>query len=95
MDTNEFNRQQSLRNFPPEQRWAQITGIVVQPRTDVSKPPLVSIAGLDQNGRDVAFWTDLPNAMYLMNMLSQTRHEHNSAVPSRPPRECEPYDGNA
>jgi hypothetical protein len=35
----------------------------------------------------------LPNAMYLMNMLSKLRAEHFSSVPSVQPPECQPYDG--
>jgi hypothetical protein len=94
MDMNELNRQQQLRNFPPDRRWRSVMGVMIQPRSDVSRPPLVSIAGIDQAGREVAFWTDLPNAMYLMNMLSNLRPEHFSSVPSNPPPECQEYDGN-
>jgi hypothetical protein len=41
----------------------------------------------------VTFWTDLPNAMYLMNLLSQLQHDRHCSVPSRPPARCESYDG--
>ena len=92
-DLNELNRRQQLANFPPGKRWAKVEGVLFQPRTNADQPPLVSIGGRDHTGAEVSFWTDLPNAMYLMNMLSQIRHEHNSSVPSRQPPDCKPYDG--
>jgi hypothetical protein len=94
MDMNEYNRNARLANFPPDKRWAKVEGVSIQPRATVDQPPLVSIGGRDHTGAAVTFWTDLPNAMYLMNMLSQLRSEHNSSVPSKAPPECKAYDGN-
>jgi hypothetical protein len=94
MNLDELNRERRLLNFPPDRRWKRVTGVMIQPRSDVSQPPLVAIAGIDQSGAETKIWTDLPNAMYLMNMLSQLRAEHFSAVPSEAPPECLPFDGN-
>lgn len=91
---DEINQQQRLANFPPDRRWQQITGVMIQPRSSAGHPPLVAIAGLGQQGEPVRIWTDLPNAMFLMNMLSQLRPEHFSSVPSTQPPACEPYDGS-
>lgn len=92
MSMEEYNRKAALANFPPDKRWAKIEGVLIQPRSNPALPPLVSIAGRDHKGAEIAFWTDLPNAMYLMNMLSQLRSQHNSSVPSKPPTECAPFE---
>jgi len=94
MNLDELNRKQRLSNFPPERRWKSVTGVMIQPLSDITRPPLVAIAGIDQSGAEAKIWTDLPNAMYLMNMLSHLRAEHFSSVPSVPPPECSPYDGD-
>lgn len=94
-DMGECNRNARLANFPPDKRWAKVEGVQIQPRSKLTDPPLVSIGGRDHIGAEVKFWTDLPNAMYLMNLLSQLRTEHHSSVPSKPPSECQEYDGKA
>jgi hypothetical protein len=94
-DLDEFNRQQSLGNFPPNRRWQRVEGIVHQPRSKPGAKDLVSIGGRDHRGEEVSFWTDLPNAMYLLNMLTQIQRETGARVPSTLPDIAEPYDGRA
>lgn len=92
MIINEYRRKARLANFPPNKRWAKVSGIIFfQPQG--SEPPLVAIGGCDHKGEVVKFWTDLPNAMYLMNLLSRLQQDRHCSVPSRPPARCEPYDG--
>ncbi len=92
MDIREYHQKARLANFPPNERWAKVEGIIFfQPQE--GQPSLVSIGGRDHKGKVVTFWTDLPNAMYLMNLLSQLQHDRHCSVPSRPPARCESYDG--
>jgi hypothetical protein len=93
MDTEEYNRQQRLRNFPPDRRWRRVTGATIQTRSDASRPMLVAIAGIDREGKEVRFWTDLPNAMYLLRILTTVQRDASASVPSVPPDECMPFDG--
>ena len=79
-------------NFPPEKRWAKVEGVLFQPQSNPADPILIAIGGRDHTGAEVRFWTDLPNAMYLMNMLAQVQKELSAYVPSNPPGECMPYD---
>ena len=93
MTINEYRQKARLANFPPSKRWAKVSGVIFfQPRN--GQPPLVSIDGRDHKGDVVKFWTDLPNAMYLMNLLSQLQKDRRCPVPSRAPARCEPYDGS-
>jgi hypothetical protein len=93
MDVDEFNRQQSLRQFPPERRWETVEGALLQPRSKRDSLPLVSIAGRDHKGAEVTFWIDPPNAMYLLNFLAHIQRETGATVPSAPPKASEPFDG--
>jgi hypothetical protein len=89
-----LSRPQSLAYFPPEKRWERLEGIVVRQRSSADDPPLVSIVGRDQKGTEIiGFWTDLPNAMYLLNLLENVRRQTAAKIPTRPPDNCKAYDG--
>jgi hypothetical protein len=93
MDMEEYNRNARLSNFPPENRWARVEGVLLQP---LSKPGeyLIAIGGRDYMGAEVKFWTDIHHAMFLMNMLVQIQSSIHAHVPSECPPDCKPYDGN-
>jgi len=63
MSMEELNRRQSLSNFLPDKRWEKVEGVLTQPRSNKDLPSLIKIGGRDHTGKDVGFWTDLPNAM--------------------------------
>lgn len=90
----ELNRKQSLLNFPSDKRWQNVEGVLLQPRSS-DAAPLISIGGRDHTGAEVEFWTDLPNAMYLLSMLAAIQKQTGARVPSVQPPQCGEYDGIA
>lgn len=94
LDNAEYNRNAQLSNFPPDKRWQKVDGVLFQQRTNLQDAALLSISGRDHTGAEVRFWTDLPNAMYLLNFLTQIQKQSSANVPSNPPDACKPYDGN-
>ena len=92
MNLDELNRGQRLANFPPDKRWETVEGIYFQPLSS-HEGGVLAIGGRDHTGAEVRFWTNLPNAMYLLNMLAQFQKDTLAQVPSNPPAACKPYDG--
>lgn len=90
---DELNQPSRLANFPPELRWGKVEAVQHQPLLRPDSAGLVSISGLDHKGAEVKFWTDLPNAMYLLNMLAHLQNEIGAKVPLAPPNFSKPYDG--
>jgi hypothetical protein len=90
---DEMKRQTNLANFPPEQRWETVQGAGIQGALSKDGHLLVSIQGRDHTGAMTAIWTDLPNAMYLMNLLYNLQRQLGAVVPSDTPPACKPYDG--
>ena len=92
MSLEELNRGQRLANFPPEKRWEAVEGVYFQPLS-THHGGVLFVSGRDHTGASVKFWTDLPNAMYLLNMLAQIQKDAHAQVPSDAPGTCELYDG--
>jgi hypothetical protein len=92
MNLDELNRGQRLANFPPEKRWEAVEGAYFQPLSS-HEGGVLFVSGRDHTGAEVKFWTNLPNAMYLLNMLAQIQKDVRAQVPSNPPAACKPYDG--
>ena len=91
IDVDKFNRDQFLRNFPPENRWERVEGVLIQSRQS-PEGDLISVNGRDHKGEVVEFWTDLPNAMYLMSLLANIQSRSRADVPSAAPDSCKPHD---
>lgn len=90
----ELNRGQRLANSPSELQWTKVEGVSFRPSSN-HPGGVLSIAGRDHSGAEVKFWTDLPNAMYLMNMLANIQRDVQAPVPSTQPAPCAPYDGSS
>lgn len=94
MSLEELNRGPRLANFPPERRWEAVEGASFQPLS-THEGGVLSISGRDHTGAEVKIWTNLPNAMYLLNMLANIQKDIRAPVPSTPPVACKPYDGGS
>lgn len=86
---DDYNRNSFLSNFPPDLRWERVEGLLFQ-EGSTPEDSLVGIGGRDHRGEEVRFWTNLPNAMYLMNLLYQIQRQLNADVPSSP-SPCKPH----
>lgn len=92
-EIDEYNRKARLAMFPPDQRWAKVEGLYFQPLS-TPQQGIVSVGGIDHKGEVVKFWTDVPNAMHLLRMLADMQAESKLKLPSGPPDDCKPFDGN-
>jgi hypothetical protein len=86
----DYNRRAFLSNFPPEKRWDGIMGVLFQDRPELGDS-LVSITGRDHKGEYTTIWVDLPNAMYLMAMLSGIQRDTKANVPLTEPGSTKPH----
>jgi len=90
IDMDEYNHRAFLANFPPELRWEKVEGVMSQGESTPADS-LVSISGLDHKGEYVKFWVNIPNAMYLLNLLAQLQQQTGAAVPSEQPGVTNPH----
>ena len=69
---DDYNRKAFLFNFPPENRWEKVEGVMLQPGPS-DGGALVSISGRDHKGEPAQLWVNLPNAMYLLRCSLNAR----------------------
>jgi hypothetical protein len=82
----DYNRRAYLLNFPPDKK-VEIEGTMFEGgRTSGSD--LVAIGGRDHKGGEWKVCMDLPNAMYLMNLLHQIWKSTKAPVPLEAPNGC-------
>jgi hypothetical protein len=86
----QYNRQSYLTNFPHEGRLERVLGALLE-KSENHPDDLVSINALDHKGKLVRFWMDVPNAMYLMNLLYNVKQQTNANVPTEPPPPTKPH----
>ena len=78
------NRQAFLTNFPPEGRVSNIEGVHFQ--LSAYRPDaLIALNARDHSGEFLRLWLDVPNAMYLMALLSTLQKTKNIPVPTEQP----------
>jgi len=70
--------------FPTKNRWDSVTGVMYKPK-DTPEQSLIGVTGRNHRGELVEFWTNLPNAMFLMNMLTKVWDQTRTDVPSSQP----------
>lgn len=87
---DDYNRKAFLFNFPPENRWEKVEGVMLQPGPS-DGGALVSISGRDHKGEPAQLWVNLPNAMYLLAMLAQRQNKTNAPIPSEQPGTTKPH----
>ena len=78
------------RDFPAESKWDQVQSIRYSQAPEKASLPLVSIQVRDHTGAPSRVWMEMPNAMYLMNLLLQLQMSTKAAVPTTAPPRTSP-----